>query len=132
MHRGAPAPSPEALMRSRYSAFAMGNVDYLLQSWHPLTRPASLTLDADVRWRHLAIEAAPQAASDSSSGTVRFRAVSQQGDEWHQLAELSRFIKQDGHWRYHDGDAVWTRLHPGRNDRCPCGSGRKLKQCCLT
>lgn len=129
LHRGVPASSPETLMRSRYSAFALGDADYLIQSWHPQTRPAAFTLEDGVRWRRLDIEAAPPTTGDT--GAVRFKALSQKADQWYQLVELSQFIKVEGYWRYHQGDASWSRLHPGRNDPCPCGSGRKLKHCCL-
>lgn len=129
LHQGTPAASPEALMRSRYSAFAMGDSDYLLASWHPHTRPTSLQLEPDVRWRRLVIHEAMPVSGDA--GVVRFTAISQQDGQWHQLTESSRFMKVDGYWRYHQGDAVWVRLTPGRNDHCPCGSGRKLKHCCI-
>ena len=55
LHDGAVASTAEKLMRSRFSAFALGRASYLLASWHPLTRPARLDLDADVTWRRLQV-----------------------------------------------------------------------------
>ena len=49
------APTPEQLMRSRFTAFATGNAAYLLASWHPSTRPATLELEDDIRWYRLDI-----------------------------------------------------------------------------
>lgn len=115
-------------MRSRYSAFVLGDTAYLLQSWHPETRPATLTLDADVRWRRLEILDAP--AAHETQGEVRFAATQQQGDQWHQLVELSRFTRAGTQWLYRDGDCELRRLTPGRNAPCPCGSERKFKYCC--
>ncbi|WP_035203909.1 YchJ family protein [Isoalcanivorax pacificus] len=130
LHAGQPASSPEALMRSRYSAFVLGDNAYLLQSWHPDTRPETLTLDAGVRWRRLEILGAPAAGAAATEGTVRFVATQQQGNQWHQLTELSRFTRIGQHWLYRDGDAGMRRLDPGRNSPCPCGRGRKFKHCC--
>ena len=127
LHAGQPAPSPQALMRSRYSAFALGDTRYLLQSWHPDTRPDTLTLDASTAWRRLDIISA---STDGTHGEVRFVATQQHGNQWHQLAELSRFTRVGQHWLYYDGDCELRRLDPGRNMPCPCGSGRKFKHCC--
>ena len=54
-HAGEPAPTPEALMRSRYSAFALQLTDYLLATWHPSTRPTSLESDPATVWKRLEI-----------------------------------------------------------------------------
>ncbi|MCH8542507.1 MAG: SEC-C domain-containing protein [Alcanivorax sp.] len=131
LHGGAPAASPEALMRSRYSAFALGNTDYLLTSWHPDTRPASLAPEVDLRWYGLDILSSHE---DGAAGEVHFRATcrdtSQDKVEWQILEERSRFARIGEHWRYLDGQHSLRRLNPGRNDPCPCGSGRKFKKCC--
>jgi len=88
LHAGAPAPSPEALMRSRYSAFARGLADYLLATWHPSTRPDTLELD-DTVWRRLQIV-------DVSGDVVEFRASYRGG----LLHERSRFVREGGRWFY--------------------------------
>lgn len=126
-HQGAPAPSPEALMRSRYSAFALDLRDYLLSSWHASTRPASLAADDTTHWVRLEILGS-QAAGDQ--GRVHFRATFREGRRWAVLEEESRFLREAGRWYYQEGETSWQRLKPGRNDPCPCGSGRKFKACC--
>ncbi|MGM0534829.1 MAG: YchJ family protein [Pseudomonadota bacterium] len=126
-HRGEPAASPAALMRSRYSAFALGLTDYLLTSWHTATRPNSLSPDPSTRWVCLELLDSGEQADE---GHVHFRAICREGRRWAVLEERSRFRREAGRWRYVDGHPVVTRLKPGRNDPCPCGSGRKLKGCC--
>lgn len=131
-HQGEVAPSPEALMRSRYSAFVLGLCDYLLATWHPTTRPTELTPDPQTEWKSLVIMSAEPALGDS--GQVHFRAYfydSGRGRKgWHVLEEVSRFVKEQRRWWYVDGAPTLTRLKPRRNDSCLCGSGRKLKVCC--
>jgi len=128
LHQGQPAASAEALMRSRYSAFALQLPDYLLASWDSAARPAELTPEPDTRWFRLEIH---DAAEQGSDGQVHFTAYFRDGAEWLQLSERSRFRRgADGFWRYVDGQADCRRWTPGRNDACPCGSGRKFKKCC--
>ncbi len=124
---GKPAHGPEALMRSRYSAYALGKTDYLRQTWAPETCPSVLEADPGIRWTGLQVIRARTSGSD---GLVEFRATFQAQGQWQQLHETSRFRKADAHWLYVDGDARWLPLKPGRNSPCPCGSGRKYKQCC--
>lgn len=81
-------------MRSRFSAFVLGLSDYLLASWHPSTRPATLELD-DTEWRRLQIV-------DVSGDVVEFRASYRGG----LLHERSRFARVDGRWLYVDGDLL--------------------------
>lgn len=126
-HAGEPAPTPEALMRSRFSAFALNLTDYLLASWHPDTRPAELVPDDTTRWLRLEVL---ESGERGDEGSVHFRATFREGRRFGVLEEASRFRRQAGRWVYLDGSPTVTRLKPGRNDACPCGSGRKLKQCC--
>src|SRR6476469_2345720 len=72
LHAGAPAPTAEQLMRSRYSAFAVGDAGYLLATWHPSTRPRSLDLDPDVRWTGLEVLASSGGSMLEAEGTVEF------------------------------------------------------------
>ncbi|WP_404377954.1 YchJ family protein [Vreelandella aquamarina] len=128
-HRGeAVAPTPEALMRSRYTAFALDQRDYLLATWHPTTRPEQLLPDAGTQWVALTIEDAPPV--QDGQGTVHFRATFREHNGWHVLEEVSRFIWQEGRWWYVDGAPCVIRLKPRRNEPCPCSSGRKFKVCC--
>ncbi len=126
-HQGVPAPTPEALMRSRYSAFALNLTDYLLASWHASTRPASLAADDQTRWVRLEIM---ESEAAGAQGRVHFRATFREGRRWAVLEEASRFLREEGRWYYQDGETSMSRLKPGRNDSCPCGSGRKFKACC--
>jgi SEC-C motif-containing protein len=127
LHDGAVASDPEALMRSRYSAFVLDRCDYLLASWHPETRPADLESDPHTRWCRLLVLGSQH---DGDCGRVHFRATWRSGADWGVLEENSLFLRDDGHWFYHSGDVTTEALKPGRNDACPCGSGRKFKKCC--
>ncbi|MCB8888378.1 YchJ family protein [Halomonas malpeensis] len=126
-HQGTPAPTPEALMRSRYTAFALDLVDYLRATWHPSTRPQTLAPDPSTQWKRLSIENAPK--PEGGRGTVHFTAYFFEGG-WHALEEVSRFVFEAGRWYYLDGEPRLARLKLGRNERCPCGSHRKFKACC--
>lgn len=93
-------------MRSRYSAFAVGDAAYLLASWHPSTRPADLELDPDVRWVRLDVLATTAGGPFDTTGTVEFRAHHRDADGRGALHEVSRFVRDDGTWRYVDGDVA--------------------------
>jgi SEC-C motif-containing protein len=99
-HAGAPAPTAQALMRSRYSAFAVGDAGYLLRTWHPAVRPAGLTLDPELHWSRLAVLESHGGGLFDQAGTVRFRAVYVQAGTRGVLAENSSFVRQDGQWSY--------------------------------
>ena len=100
LHAGAPAPTAEALMRSRYSAFAVGDADYLLRTWHPSARPETLTLEPELRWIRLAVLATEDGGLFDAAGTVQFRAVYVQDGKRGVHAETSRFVREDGLWTY--------------------------------
>lgn len=97
---GAAAPTAEALMRSRYSAFVKGDTAYLLRTWHPRTRPARLDLDPGMRWTGLEILDTADGSAFHTTGTVTFRASYRGGS----LHERSRFERVDGAWVYVDGE----------------------------
>jgi SEC-C motif-containing protein len=90
-------------MRSRYSAFAVGDPDYLLATWHPDTRPAALELDDDVRWTGLDVLATTGGSLLAAEGTVEFRAHYIRDRQPGSQHENSRFVRADGAWRYLDG-----------------------------
>lgn len=96
---GAPAPTPEALMRSRYSAYVFGLIDYLLATWHPSTSPGELVLPP-VKWLGLDVRYA-QAKGDA--GVVEFVARLRENGRGVRLHEVSRFVRKDGRWLYVDG-----------------------------
>ncbi|MFE1437624.1 YchJ family protein [Streptomyces sp. NPDC058739] len=100
-HSGlAAAPSAEALMRSRYCAFVRLDEGYLLRTWHPRTRPATLGLDPGMRWTGLEILGAENGSAFHGTGTVTFRASFEGGS----LHERSRFERVEGAWVYVDGE----------------------------
>jgi SEC-C motif-containing protein len=100
LHGGSPAPTAEALMRSRYSAFAVGDAGYLLRTWHPSARPRTLTLDPALRWTRLAVLETHAGGPFDATGTVRFRAIYVHDGQRGVLAETSRFVRHDGRWAY--------------------------------
>jgi len=100
-HAGAPAPTAEALMRSRYSAFVLGLPDYLLATWHASRRPASLDLEPGVKWLGLDVRGHQ---ADGERATVEFIARSKLGGRATRLHETSRFVREGGRWFYVDGD----------------------------
>ena len=128
----ATAPTPGKLMRSRYTAYVKQQVDYLIASWHPdcnaaQWRDAIVESFQTTRWLGLTI-VAEQNGRDDDEGFVEFIARFTDGDQASPQAmhERSRFLRQEQRWYYIDG----TRPQPGRNDPCPCGSGKKYKKCC--
>src|SRR5690606_25228763 len=127
VHKGGRAATPEALMRSRYSAFALGLDGYLMQSWHSSTRPAELGSLDGTRWRSLQIFGSGET---DGQGWVHFRATFSEQGRWAYLEERSEFRQEQGHWRYVTGTPEVRNLQPERNGPCPCGSGRKFKKCC--
>ncbi|HKK07155.1 MAG TPA: YchJ family protein [Gammaproteobacteria bacterium] len=102
---GENAPSAEALMRSRYTAFVHADAAHLLRTWHPSTRPAELALDdAAVRWLGLSIKRCERGGPDDHEGTVEFVARMKRGGRAARLHEVSRFTREDGQWFYVDGE----------------------------
>ncbi|MTE17899.1 hypothetical protein F0L17_01870 [Streptomyces sp. TRM43335] len=124
-HRGpSPAPTAEALMRSRYSAFAVRDRGYLLRTWHPDTRPTRLDLDPHVRWRRLEILSTTGGSPFHTEGTVAFRAhYTERGRPGapEVLEEHSRFARHEGAWVYLDAlgasDTGGDASDAGRRER---------------
>ncbi len=103
LHDGtAVAATAEQLMRSRYSAFAVGDAAYLLATWDPATRPRALELDPAVRWTGLEVLATTGGGLFDAEGTVTFRASARQYTQ----QEHSRFRRAGGRWLYVDGQRV--------------------------
>ncbi len=125
------ASSPEELMRSRYTAFTLGNNRYLMESWAEETRPREINADEGaIQWLGLTVESCEGGEDDSKEGTVTFTARFLSGRHLCSLHERSRFIRKKGLWFYLDGETRSTTEKPGRNSPCPCGSGKKYKRCC--
>lgn len=104
VHSGtAVAHTAEQLMRSRFSAFAVGDRDYLLASWHPSTRPKTLDLDPDLRWYRLDIIATQDGGPFETTGVVEFEAFYRSPAGAGTQHEVSRFVREGGLWTYVDG-----------------------------
>jgi len=89
-------------MRSRFAAFVVGDQAYLLASWHPDTRPATLEPDQSITWTHLEILTASGGPFERE-GTVHFRAHYRRDGERGVLEEHSTFVRDGGRWLYLDG-----------------------------
>ncbi len=104
LHAGVTAaPTAERLMRSRFSAFAMGDTEYLLRTWHPTTRPETVETDDSVRWYRLDIDERSAGGPFDTEGFVTFTAWYRSPDGPGALHERSRFRREDGAWLYLDG-----------------------------
>ncbi|MEM8812017.1 MAG: YchJ family metal-binding protein [Pseudomonadota bacterium] len=88
-------------MRSRYCAFALENARYLLETWHPSTRPREIRFEPGREWRLLKIK---NARADGDKAVVAFEARSRLDGRGHVMGETSRFVFQNGRWLYVDGD----------------------------
>jgi SEC-C motif-containing protein len=89
-------------MRSRYSAFAVGDPDYLTATWHDTTRPKALELDAERRWYRLDILRTERGGPFDTEGVVEFRAYHRSSDGKGSQHEVSRFVREGGRWWYVD------------------------------
>ncbi len=102
MALGVFAPTPEALMRSRYSAYVLGLIEYLLATWHPSTSPGELELQP-VKWLGLEVR---HAAQTGDAGVVEFVARCRVNGRAERMHEISRFVREQGRWLYIDGQVT--------------------------
>jgi SEC-C motif domain protein len=149
LRREKPAPTAEALMRSRYTAYVKNDMPYLAKTLMPRKRTtfnAGETRDwnADVSWTGLCVLATSDGGIGDEEGVVEFTASFVKADESRTIHEISRFRKKAGNWLYVDGrpggeeataaaaapETVAPKPKAGRNEPCPCGSGKKFKRCC--
>ena len=117
-------------MRSRYTAFVRGDLDYLEASWHPDYRPANPAIDEAVRWLGLELISGERR---NGRARVEFEARFLLDGRVDAIHENSRFVREQGRWLYTDGEMLAPTFNPwkpGRNETCPCGSGKKFKRCC--
>jgi SEC-C motif-containing protein len=98
-----PAQTPEAVMRARYAAYVLEMRDYLMQSWHPDSRPPSLDWAPGVTWLRLEVIESSEVLPDATRGTVRFVATYRMNGRAVTHREQSRFEKVNGAWLYRDG-----------------------------
>jgi len=145
---GSSAPTAEALMRSRYTAFVLGNIDYLMATHHADYRPNNRTnlqqTLRTTRWTNLIVLSTQKGQRKDKSGTVEFVAAyrpkrsialsatrapdSKNSDALAQLHERSRFVREESRWFYTEGDRL-PPYQPKKTQPCWCGSALKFKQC---
>ena len=131
-HSGTPAPSAEALMRSRYSAYVLGLIDYLVRSTLPaqqngLDQQAIRSWSQSSTWLRLEVERAEHIPGDPAHAYITFTAHWRDSSGEHSHRERSAFVTHAGNWYFIDPT---VELKTGRNDACPCASGLKFKKCC--
>lgn len=132
------APTAEALMRSRFTAYALGNMGYLHSTLSKAEQGDEEMSADDVNatvWQSLEIRATEAGGENDTTGMVEFIARYKAHGEQHAHHERSTFCREDGRWVYESGiiapkAAPVTSTKVGRNDPCPCGSGKKFKKCC--
>ena len=134
------APTAEALMRSRYSAYVTHNVDYIVDTCisdgkRDIDREQTRRWSEESSWHGLKIVSTSKGGVNDSEGTVEFVASYTMNSLKDQHRENAQFKKVDGKWLYDDGSITPTTIvretpKQGRNDPCACGSGRKYKHCC--
>ena len=123
-------------MRSRYTAYATGAVDYLLATQVEQDREAVESWAREARFTRLEVLDTGAGGSGDDQGVVEFAATWESRGQTHVHRERSTFERRRGRWIYVSGETPKTaplrREAPrvGRNEPCPCGSGRKFKKCC--
>jgi len=141
MIAGTRAPATaEELLRARYCAFSQANIGYLVKTLAPELRAEYDQIEAestarDAEWQGLEIRSIKGGGGDDETGSIEFVARFRLGDEPRVHHELSTFRREGGHWMCSGGE-VNPKAPPvevakvGRNEPCPCGSGKKFKKCC--
>ena len=117
-------------MRSRYTAFALGEAGYLRETWHADHRPDDLAIDPRIRWLGLEILSSSE---HGDRAQVEFEARFLLDGRVDAIHENSDFVLTGERWLYTRGEQLrprFTPWKPGRNENCPCGNGRKFKRCC--
>jgi SEC-C motif-containing protein len=136
-----PASTAEQLMRARYAAHVLGEVDFILESIHPdhlegVDRANTELWAKESKWLGFELLATDRGGPDDDTGTVDFVARYKLRGVAVAHRERANFEKKDGRWFFVDGKDLPapTARHEGprvgRNDPCPCGSGKKYKKCC--
>ncbi|KTD07039.1 YchJ family protein [Legionella jamestowniensis] len=137
---GAATPTtPEALMRSRYTAYSQANIDYIQKTMLGGPLAGFDAVDAKnwaarITWLGLKIIKAYQDESNPNKGYVEFIARFRENNQPQVLHELSQFESVNGLWFYTAGlkpEKLTLKSKVSRNTLCPCGSQKKFKNCCL-
>lgn len=132
---GYPAPTAEALMRSRYVAYVLHEIDYIIDTCYEkenMNRDGIVDWSEKSNWLGLKIISVKE---NGDKAVVAFEAAYERKGLKNVHCEIARFIKKDGRWFYEDGKIahkpiVRVNEKVGRNDPCPCRSGKKYKHCC--
>lgn len=135
------ATTAEQLMRSRYSAYALGHIDWIIESQSPdgrahVDRKATEEWSSRADWHKMEILEVQDGLEGDSEGFVDFKAYYTISGEDVVHHEVASFRKEDGRWYFVDGVEVKPRPFKnldkkvGPNEKCPCGSGKKYKKCC--
>jgi len=132
LHAGALPNCASELMRSRYSAYALGLIDYLIATTLPaqqaaLDRAGIEQWSRQSQWLGLDVESEEAVPGDALHAHVTFTARWRDAGGEHAHRERSAFVRSAGRWYFIDPTAP---LNAGRNDPCPCGNGGKFKKCC--
>lgn len=128
-------------MRARYSAYVMHEIDFIVKTCVPVEGEGEIDLEETRKWSEesiwhgLKIIRTEKGSPDDNEGTVEFTATYTRKGMRDVHHEISRFVKKDGDWLYESGSLVPEMIvregaKIGRNDLCPCGSGKKYKKCC--
>ena len=137
----AKAPTAEALMRARYSSYVTGDVMFLKTSAVKAVQlefkeEDSAAWSAAADWHGLEIISTEKGGEGDDTGVVEFRATYTANGEFCNHHEVSKFVREPDGWKFEDGELVGEtpivrgEAKVGRNDPCPCGSGKKYKKCC--
>ena len=132
-------PTAEALMRSRYTAYVRAEVDWVFDTHDPRTRDVTKEAIREwserAKWQGLSVLSTEAGSAEDREGVVTFEARFLDGGlQFHR--ERSTFRRHEGKWVYVSGVPATDTQEPrrvtrvGRNDPCPCGSGKKYKKCC--
>lgn len=135
------AETAEQLMRSRYSAYVMKEIDYLRTSLHPdhrgdFNEKTTRAWAEGAEWHGLEIIETIGGGPDDSEGKVSFAVTYTEQGSRKDYRERAQFSRKDGTWYLVGGEplagkpVVREAPKTGRNDPCPCGSGKKHKKCC--
>ncbi len=135
------AETAEALMRARYCAYVTERIKFLKDSavqavQDEFDEDVSLDWSRAADWHGLEIIRTEQGGANDTTGVVEFRALYTANNEFCNHHEISTFVKEADGWKFADGELIGEtpvlRETPkiGRNDPCPCGSGKKYKKCC--
>ena len=135
------AETAEALMRSRYSAYATGHIDYIINTivkskQNEQDKNSIKKWSEKSEWKKLEVLNVEQGTSEDDEGYVEFIAHYITDGNRHTHHEIAHFTKDENKWYFNDSKFPSVKQYiretpkPGRNSPCPCGSGKKYKKCC--